>query len=253
MTGKDDLPEKMRDQYARIASEGDSSTRSSAFPSDPVEYAKSIGYSKRDIESVPEGTVIGLGCRNPIGLADLKEGEVVLDLGCGGGFDAFLAAQRVGGTGRVIGVDMTPQMVEKARSSAARGQYANVEFKAGVMEHLPVEDNSIDAVISNCVINHSPDKLTVFRELYRVLKPGGRIAVSDLVVQGEFQEAVLESLDAMWRDWIAGAAAKEEYLSAIASARFRDIAVVFEREFGMSPMDERLKGKIIGLQVKARK
>jgi ubiquinone/menaquinone biosynthesis C-methylase UbiE len=148
---------------------------------------------------------------------------------------------------------MTPQMVEKARNSAARGHYANVEFKAGVMEHLPLEDNCMGAAISNCVINHSPDKLTVFRELYRVLKPGGRIAVSDLVVQGEFQEAVLESLDAVWRDWIAGAAGKEAYLSAVASAGFRDIAVVFEREFGMSPMDERLKGKIISLQVKAYK
>jgi len=143
--------------------------------------------------------------------------------------------------------------VEKAKRSAARGQYANVEFKTGVMERLPVEDGCIDAAISNCVINHAPDKLAVFRELYRVLKPGGRIAVSDLVVQGEFQEAVLQTLDAMWRDWIAGAAGKEEYLTAIADARFRDIAVVFEREFGMSPMDERLKGKIISLQVKARK
>jgi len=192
--------------------------------------SKKIGYSSEDLMAVPEGANLGLGCGNPVALASLKPGEAVLDLGSGAGFDCFLAASRVGNTGKVIGVDMTPEMLERARENARKGNYLNVEFRLGEIENLPVADNSVDVIISNCVINLSPDKSRVFSEAYRVLKPGGRLMVSDIVLTGELPESIRESV-AAYAGCIAGASLKPDYLKYIESAGFKDITVVDETPF----------------------
>jgi len=249
MRREKDSKKFMKEQYAKVARKQDSSY----CPSNPIEQAEALGYSEQEISSVPEGAVMGMGCGNPTSLAELKEGETVLDLGCGGGFDAFLAVQKVGQSGRVIGVDMTSEMIKRAKENALKGNYQNVEFKLGEIENLPVDDDCIDVVISNCVINHSPDKLATFNEVFRVLKPNGRILVADVVTEGEFPEDVLHSLDKIWAEWIAGALGKKEYLKTIKKAGFRGVTVVAENPFSMSEMDKRLKGKIISIQVEARK
>ena len=249
MKSERDSKKFMKDRYGKIARKQDSS----CCPSNPVEQAKAIGYSEQEIRSVPEGTVMGMGCGNPTALAELREGETVLDLGCGGGFDAFLAAQKVGEKGKVVGIDMTPEMIERATENTLKGSYQNVEFKLGEIENLPVDDDCIDVVISNCVINHSPDKLGTFKEVFRVLKPGGRILIADLVIEGEFIEDVLDSLDKVWAEWLAGALGKQEYLNAVREAGFRNVAIAAEKLFSMSEMDDRLKGKIISIQVQADK
>jgi ubiquinone/menaquinone biosynthesis C-methylase UbiE len=195
---------------------------------------------------------MGLGCGNPTALAELKEGETVLDLGCGGGLDVFLAARKVGQKGTVIGVDMTPEMIAKAEENATRGGYKNVEFRLGEIEQLPLEDDSVDVIISNCVINLSPDKLRTFKEAYRVLRHNGRILISDLVTQGELPEEVRQSFDA-WACCIAGALERQEYLSTIESAGFRDVTIVAQHQYGEPGLDDRLSGKIISVQVKAYK
>ena len=200
-----------------------------ATPQQPV--SKAAGYTDEQLGVIPDGADLGLGCGNPTALASLKEGEVVLDLGSGGGIDCFLAANAVGKNGRVIGVDMTPEMLEKARENARKGNYANVDFRLGEIEHLPVADNSVDIVISNCVINLSPDKAQVFKETYRILRPGGRVMVSDIVLLKELPDAIKSSV-AAYTGCIAGASRKENYLATIASAGFQDVEVISEVSLG---------------------
>jgi ubiquinone/menaquinone biosynthesis C-methylase UbiE len=195
---------------------------------------------------------MGLGCGNPTALAELREGDVVLDLGSGPGLDAFLAARRVGESGRVIGVDMTPEMVDRAREAAEREGYANVEFRLGEIENLPVEDESVDVIISNCVINLSPDKLTVFREAHRALKPNGRMLISDLVSEGELPDDVRKNT-AAWAACIGGALDKREYLQLMRQAGLSEVSIVAEHSYGLGVLDERLRGKITSIQVRAQK
>jgi len=199
-----------------------------------ADAAGKIGYSGEDLASVPEGANLGLGCGNPVALASIHEGETVLDLGSGAGFDSFLAAARVGDSGRVIGVDMTPDMIARARKNAEKSGYANVEFRPGEIDCLPVEDNSVDLVISNCVINLAPDKSKVFSEAFRVLKPGGRLMVSDIVVLKELPELIRNSAEG-YVACISGALAKDEYLNSIRKAGFSDITVHGEMPF---PLDD---------------
>ena len=194
--------------------------------------SKQIGYTEEELRAVPEGANLGLGCGNPVALASLKAGETVLDLGSGAGFDCFLAANRVGKEGRVIGVDMTPEMIEKARANAQKGDYENVEFRLGEIEHLPVADGSADMVISNCVINLSPEKEQVFREAFRVLKPGGRLMVSDIVLSKELPEAVKDSVEA-YVGCLSGAILRSEYKDAIRAAGFQEVSILEESSFSI--------------------
>jgi arsenite methyltransferase len=238
MTQKEEIKKVVRENYADIARNAcaestQSSSCSCCGSASPDLLSQMIGYSKDDLQTAPEGANLGLGCGNPIALASLKEGETVLDLGAGAGFDCFLAARRVGESGRVIGVDMTPEMVEKATNIVRQENYKNVEFRLGEIENLPVDNNSIDIIISNCVINLSPDKPKVFQEAFRVLKPGGRLMVSDIVLLKELPSSIRKSA-AAYVSCVAGAALKDDYLGAIKKAGFKDVKVVEETSF---PLD----------------
>jgi ubiquinone/menaquinone biosynthesis C-methylase UbiE len=206
--------------------------------------SKKMGYSQEELEKLPEGANLGLGCGNPVALASLKEGDTYLDLGSGAGIDCFLAAEKVGKTGKVIGVDMTPEMIHRARENAKKTEYDNVEFRLGEIEHLPVEDNSVDVITSNCVINLSPDKAAVFKEAHRVLRPGGRLMISDIVLLKTLPQAVMDSIEA-YVSCVAGALLKEEYLGIVRETGFKDIKIISESSSGDVWVEDPLAGSII--------
>ena len=183
-----------------------------------------LGYSENDLENVPEGADMGLGCGNPRAIAELSQGETVVDLGSGGGFDAFLAAREVGEKGNVIGIDMTPSMISKARSNADKANFNNVEFRLGEIEHLPIANDMVDVIISNCVINLSPNKAQVFHDAFRVLKPGGRLAISDVVASCEMPEEMKNDL-ALYSGCMAGASLIHELEKFIQDAGFSEIKI----------------------------
>jgi SAM-dependent methyltransferase len=230
----EEIKKVVREGYARIAQKGSACCDPVSSCCGGIDLAetvsKNIGYSDEELGSVPKGANLGLGCGNPVALTSLREGETVLDLGSGAGFDCFLAANRVGKEGRVIGVDMTPEMLEKARGNASTGSYENVEFRLGEIEHLPVADVAVDVIISNCVINLSPDKEQVFREAFRVLRPGGRLMVSDITLLEELPSFIRDSI-AAYVGCISGAMKKEDYLEAIRAAGFDKVAVMDETLF----------------------
>jgi len=238
---KEQIHGEVRKRYGEIARQG-SSCCGSANPVKAAstcccggsniaeDISRQVGYSTDDLSAVPEGANLGLGCGNPVALASLKKGETVLDLGSGAGFDCFLASGRVGPEGKVIGVDMTPEMLERARKNAVKGGYKNVEFRLGEIENLPVADSSVDVIISNCVINLSEDKQKVFNEAFRALKPGGRLMVSDMVLLKELPRNVKDSIYA-YIGCIAGAMKKDSYIKAIKNAGFSGVKVVEESVF----------------------
>jgi SAM-dependent methyltransferase len=244
---KEKIKEAVRENYGNVAkaggvSTGNSPTTSCCGPSDgsaetnaaasccggpdvtPEQMSAVMGYSKEDIASVIQGANMGLGCGNPVALASLKPGETVVDLGSGGGFDCFLAAKQVGETGQVIGVDMTPEMITKARKNAEKMGTKNVEFRLGEIEHLPVADNSTDLIMSNCVINLSPDKLQVYREAYRILKPGGRLSISDVLATANLPDEVQKNL-ALVAACVGGAATFEDTEKILKEVGFQKIKI----------------------------
>lgn len=258
MVNDSNIKEMVKKEYGKIA-------RNSITCCSPnmscslVTLSEKIGYREEDLKSAPEGSNLGLGCGNPVALASLKEGETVVDLGCGAGFDCFLAANIVGKKGRVIGVDMTPEMLEKAKANAQKGGYSQVEFRLGEIENLPIEENTAHVVISNCVINLSPDKEKAFAEAFRILKPGGWLHISDLVLEGELPSSVRETVEA-YVGCIAGAVQKGDYLEAIRKAGFEHIEILKESTYPVEELLSSLVGeenthnlKVTGIIVRARK
>lgn len=220
---KKTIKEVVRSKYSKLAEVG----KSCCCPTDDATnraYVDAL-YRKEEIESLSkEVTDMSMGCRNPTAIANLKPGEVVLDLGSGGGIDAFLAAKKVGLQGKVIGLDMTEEMIHRAQENAKKIGLTNVEFKLGEMETIPLSDKSVDVVISNCVINLSPDKDSVFREIFRVLKPKGRIAVSDIVTQSRLPKFITQNAEA-WTSCVGGALKEKDYLDKIQAAGFSNISI----------------------------
>jgi SAM-dependent methyltransferase len=251
MTEKDeDLKKAVRENYGRVAEQAGACCSSSCCTTaKPAAIARKIGYTEEEVQAVPTGSNLGLGCGNPIALASLSERETVLDLGSGAGFDCFLASNIVGPSGLVIGVDMTSEMIARARDNVLKGGYKNVEFRLGEIESLPVEDNTIDIIISNCVINLVPNKGKAFKEAFRVLKPGGRLMISDIVLQKKLPDFVLESIEA-YVGCIAGASTKTGYLDAIRSAGFEDVTVMDESVFPLDCMTNDPTGQAILLSLK---
>jgi SAM-dependent methyltransferase len=226
---KEDIKQAVRERYARAATEKESCCAPSCCGEDTAgATAEAIGYSADALSTLPEDANLGLGCGNPTAIASLEEGQTVLDLGSGAGIDCFLAAKEVGERGRVIGVDMTPEMISRARANAEKGGYANVEFRLGEIEALPVADASVDVIISNCVLNLSPEKGKVLAEAYRVLKPGGRVVVSDMVSDIPVPDVVAGSLDA-----VAGClpTSREQYVEEFRAAGFTDARITEEKPY----------------------
>ncbi len=247
------IKNEVKKRYSKIADEGSSCCSScKTYGKSIIKQSESIGYSEDELSSIPKDSIMGLGCGNPTALAELNQGETVLDLGSGAGVDVFLAAKKVGENGHVIGVDMTEEMIDKGKKIANEHGFTNVEFRLGEIENLPVDDNSVDVIISNCVINLSPDKLKTYKEAYRVLKNGGRILVSDLVTEGELPEDIKKSFDA-WSGCIAGALERNIYLKTIKKAGFQNVEIINENRYSEEGMDKRLIDKITSIQVRATK
>ncbi|MBI4833992.1 MAG: arsenite methyltransferase [Planctomycetes bacterium] len=223
---KKDIKKTVKKAYGKIAqaNSGCGCGSGSSCCGDTQGIASAIGYSKKDLSAIPNDANLGLGCGNPTALANLKRGETVLDLGSGAGIDCFIAANKVGAKGKVIGVDMTPEMIEKARGNARKAGITNVEFKLGEIENLPVENGSIDVVISNCVINLSPDKEKVFKEIHRTLKPGGKVAISDMALLKELPASIAKNIKA-YVGCISGAILVGEYKAIMESAGFRRVKI----------------------------
>ena len=240
---KDEIKKKVRERYAGAATSAASCCGPSPCGCGETSLNKDseslkVGYTSEDLAKVPEESNLGLGCGNPAALAGLKKGETVLDLGAGAGIDCFLASNKVGPSGRVIGVDMTSEMIDRARENARKNGYTNVEFRLGEIENLPAADNSVDVIISNCVINLSPEKDRVFREAFRVLKRGGRMLVSDLVLSKPLPKVLRESAE-VYAACVAGAMLRSDYLGEIEAAGFGRVEVVSETSF---PADSVLAG-----------
>jgi SAM-dependent methyltransferase len=225
----DRLREAVSRSYGRIAEEATRDPDGTAPRA--ADAARSIGYAAEQLDAIPEGANLGVGCGNPTAIDALRAGETVVDLGCGAGMDSFLAARAVGSEGKVIGIDMTDAMLEKARANARAVGHSNVEFRKGYIEALPIEDESVDVIISNCVINLSPEKHKVYAEAYRVLRPGGRMMVSDIVLERELPDAVLKSID-VYVGCVGGASLREPYLQTIRDAGFSEVRVDREACFG---------------------
>jgi SAM-dependent methyltransferase len=245
------LKDVIKDRYGKIA-RGEVKFCCPTCGPTTTDQCLAVGYTAEELRLVPEMAILGVGCGNPTALADLEVGETVLDLGSGAGIDVFLAAKKVGEHGRVIGVDLTEDMVARGRQLAQEHGFGNVEFRLGDIEHLPVDSAIVDVVISNCVINLTQDKLASFKEVHRVLRPGGRILIADLVTVGELPPEVRASA-AAWAGCLAGAMEKEVYLETIRHAGFAEVAVVSESSYEAPGMDERLSGKIISVKVRAIK
>ncbi|HII07580.1 MAG TPA: arsenite methyltransferase [Methanotrichaceae archaeon] len=241
-----DAKKVVKERYGRVAEKASSCCCSSTCcgTAKPEEIGKKIGYSEKELDAVPSGSNLGLGCGNPIALASIRAGETILDLGSGAGFDCFLASKKVGSKGKVVGVDMTEEMVVRARANASEDGYENVEFRLGEIEKLPVENDSVDLVISNCVINLVPDKKTAFKEAYRVLRPGGRLMVSDIVLLRELPEFIRESVEA-YVGCVSGAALRYDYLDSIRSAGFEDVRVIDESAFSLDCVTSDPTGRAI--------
>lgn len=250
----DIIKEKVKERYGKIALTGNSdcccmpgecSTNDS-----PVDATKIIGYDKEELKSIPNAAILGVGCGAPIKFANLMDGETVVDLGSGAGIDVFLSANKVSKSGKVIGIDMTDEMLDKARRNAKEGNYANVEFRKGDIENnIPVDDNAVDAVISNCVINLTTDKTSAFREVHRILKKGGRMVISDLVTDKEIDQDQVNA--EQWCSCIDGALTKENYIQSIKKAGFENVDILEERTYMEG---EKVNGrKISSLVIKAIK
>lgn len=233
---EEEIKKNVREGYAKIAKTSSRNPQPCCGSSEPSRIiSKQIGYREEDLAFVPENANMGLGCGNPIAFASLKNGETVLDLGSGGGLDCFLAAKKVGKNGRVIGVDMTSEMIDKSRENARKGSYNNVEFRLGEIENLPVADNTANIVISNCVINLSTDKARVFKEAFRTLKPGGRLMISDIVLLKKLPMEIQKSAEA-YIGCLSGAMMKEKYLNLIKEAGFQDVKVIEGTRFPVEYM-----------------
>ncbi len=226
------IRKEVREGYAKIAKEGLCCGPTTSCCDSSMTYeelSKKMGYTDKELQSVPEGANLSLGCGNPVALASLKEGETIIDLGSGAGIDCFLAAKKVGEKGKVIGVDMTHEMIDKARENAKKGNYTNVEFRLGEIENLPIADNTADVIISNCVINLSPNKKRIFQEAFRVLKPGGRLMVSDIVLLKELSENIKKR--AHPASCVRGAIVKNKYLETIQQVGFHDVRIIEEKQY----------------------
>lgn len=248
----DTIKEKIKERYGKIALTGNSDCccmpGECSTTDSPIDATKIIGYGPKELDLIPQESILGVGCGAPIKFVDLREGETVLDLGSGAGIDAFLSANKVSKSGKVIGIDMTDEMLEKARTNARNGNYANVEFRKGDIEkNIPVNDDAIDAVISNCVINLTSDKTSAFKEVYRILRKGGRMVISDLVTDKELEQVNTEQ----WCSCIDGALTQEHYIESIKKAGFHDVSILDQRVYMEG---EKVNGrKITSLVIKAIK